>query len=464
MSFITAVKNWLPKSVLPKTLWGQLISLLMLGLLVSQAVTLMVFIDNRRTLTNSLAEGQIINRVVEVLNKIEEDKSGDRPSNEFLQQVSDNTLRFSPRKSSAPEINDHPDYTEALKTSILARLINKDTELIIFSQGGKDKEYTSENPPENLIINAEVRPDFWLRIRKAQGKVSYDWMLPLLMTMGLMMIFIIVIISFVVRKLTQPLSALSKSARELGLGRDVEALDETGTEDIREVIRAFNDMNKKIRSFVGDRTKLLAAISHDLRTPITSLLFRAEFIEDKEMQGKIFETLEEMRAITEATLNFSKDSGAEEKTKNTDLKSLLETMVTDYDDMGKPVKLVVADEQKQIILPMRVQSIKRALRNFVDNGIKYGSQVEIEFRADKINVEIYVRDCGEGIEEAEFEQVFEPFYRLEKSRNKDTGGVGLGLSISRGIIRGHGGDVVLANLKQDGKTTGLEVKIILPLK
>lgn len=460
------LKAFMFKKLLPKTLWGQLISLLMLALVASQAVTLAVFIDNRASLSQGIGEEQMIAQIIKSLNKFEQEFDGNRISDDLLEEASDKSLRFKPTKSAPKETDDHPEYTAPFKSAILDGLNNKQMSFEVISSGAKDQIFSSDNLPQNLVISVKMSDKFWVLIQKEQQKISYDWMWPLLMTMGLMMLFIVIIVSWVVTKITNPLLALAAAAQDLGRGRDVDALTEIGAEDIRKVTRSFNDMNQKIKRFVNDRTKLLAAISHDLRTPITALLFRTEFIEDKEMQGKFFETLEEMRVMTEATLSFSNDSHADEKTKNIDLKSLLDSLVSDYHDMDKNVSLLFSSYNQQIILPIRVQSIRRALRNFIDNGLKYGTQVEIEFKVDKAEnvAEICIRDAGEGIDPSEFEQVFEPFYRIEKSRNKDTGGVGLGLSISRGIIRGHGGNVILQNLQVDGEIAGLEVKVILPLK
>lgn len=456
----------LPKTLLPKTLWGQLISLLMLALLVSQAVTLAVFIDNRRSLTETVAQQQFVAHIVRIVNQYSEQATGVRPTNEFLRAANTNVLRFKAGPTKPLEKDDHPYYTEPLKKAILAKLNNKQYVVEMKALGQKDIIFSKDKMPLKLVTSIQVLPNNWITIDKKTDKTNNDWIWPLLMTMAMMMLFIVLIISWVVKKITSPLAELATAAQNLGLGRDVAEITETGAEDIRRVTRSFNEMNKKIKRFVNDRTKLLAAISHDLRTPITALLFRTEFIEDKEMQAKFFETLEEMQVMTEATLSFSNDSHSDEKTKNIDLKSLLDTLVSDYSDMGENVSLLFNSHYQQIILPIRVQSIKRALRNFIDNGIKYGHSVQIEFKvnSDKNIVEICFRDEGEGIDPSEFEQVFEPFYRIEKSRNKETGGVGLGLSISRGIIRGHGGDVVLSNLMEDNKISGLEVKVILPLK
>lgn len=457
--------RWYQK-LLPKTLWGQLVSLLLLAVLLAQAVALIVFVDTRRSLSNSTFEAQMIDHIVTVVNRIDETKSGRRQYRELLENASVYGLifRMSPRPIRGADQRSL--YSKHLKQALVSRFKDKNYKINVKSQGRSGKgTFIRRNIPQNIKISIRIRQGLWLNVERVSLPPPLAWMMPLLVTMVTMMLFIIIIISLVVRRLTKPLGALADAAQDLGRGRAVDELTETGAEDVRKVTRSFNQMNKKIKRFVDDRTKMLAAISHDLRTPLTSLRLRAEFIEDPEMKGKILETVEEMQLMTEAALKFSTDSASFEKTKDTDLESLLETLTDDYTDMGKQVKLHAAPDQEQIILPLRVQSIKRALRNLIDNGLKFGENVKINFTPDITNgsVDIFIRDQGEGIDEREFSQVFEPFYRLEKSRNKDTGGVGLGLSIARDIIRAHGGDIKLKNLKLDGKVIGLEVKISLPL-
>lgn len=450
-------------SFYPKSLWGQLVSLLLLALVVSQLIALAIFADTRRVFENNLSEEQLINRIVIAAKQIK--NTDKRFAPRILRDASTRNVRLTLGRRASHIPDNLPSYSAALQQKLLTELIGVSKVVLVKSNGPKHLAFWRQRQPDNVNVSVKLTPNTWLVANYLQKKPINSWILPLLMTMVLMVISIVLVVSLVVRRLTKPLGELAKAAKNLGHGQDVGELTEVGTEDVRNVIRSFNQMNKKIKRFVDDRTKMLAAISHDLRTPITSLRLRAEFIEDKEMQGKILATLEEMQMMTEVALKFAKDSHSKETTKNIDLASLLETLASDYKDMGKPVSLEDYSELAQIILPLRVQSIKRAVRNLIDNGLKYGGEVSLRFALNKADniAEIYISDDGNGIDEDEFEQVFEPFYRLEKSRNKDTGGVGLGLSIARNIIAAHGGEVNLRNVKTDGKTTGFEVQIILPL-
>ncbi|MGL1921820.1 MAG: ATP-binding protein [Hyphomicrobiales bacterium] len=458
--------KWLDfKKLLPQTLWGQLISLLLLALVISQAITLALFINIRQENDTKLSEDKIISQISKVINGIDKSKNSGRPSRAYLANSSDNELTFRGGKSPIRGKDDRPEYSEYFVKKLTAKLDNNELEIKMVSE---DRRNGGQLPlselPKNIKISIQTLPNFWVNVDRRQVKASLEWIAPLLLTMALMILFIVLIVSWIVRRLTKPLLALTDAAQNLGRGVKVQEIPETGAVDVRRVIRSFNQMNKKITRFVSDRTQMLAAISHDLRTPITSLRLHAEYIKDKELQGKIIPIIEEMRDMTESSLQFSKDSSSVEKTDNVDIASLLETLTADYLDMGAKIELQNFGNYQQVILPMRLQSMKRALRNLIDNGLKYGQQVELNFTVNKTSntVEITIRDGGTGIDAAEFEQVFEPFYRIEKSRNKDTGGVGLGLSIARGIVQAHGGQIILSNILDGNKTIGLEVKAILP--
>lgn len=408
----------------------------------------------------------MLERVVNLVNSVEVVGDHVRPNRRLFARFNNRDLKIRVAQVPLQGQNNHPKHAIHIQKSLVDKL-PEITQIRVTSDGPENLLgfFKRDKQPKITRISIAIAPRLWLNITHLQHVPSIAWVAPLLLTMALMILFIILIVSWVVRRLTKPLGALAEAAQKLGHGQDVGELVEEGTRDVRHVTQSFNQMNRKIKNFVDDRTKMLAAISHDLRTPITSLRLRAEFIEDKEMQGKILETLDEMQMMTEAALKFSKDSVSSEKTKETDLESLLESLVEDYEDMGAAVSLPEDEGRPQIVLPMRVMAMKRALRNLMDNGLKYGEQVEVDFElidGDK-NVAICIRDSGPGIVEDELEKVFEPFYRLEKSRNKDTGGVGLGLSIARNIIRGHGGDVTIANIVQDDEVKGLEVKVTLPL-
>jgi signal transduction histidine kinase len=204
---------------------------------------------------------------------------------------------------------------------------------------------------------------------------------------------------------------------------------------------------------------MLAAISHDLRTPITSLRLRAEFIEDEEIRQKILETLDDMQRMAEATLAFAREEAAQEDTRPVDLAALIESVCADLADIGQDVTFAGAARSHYLGRP---SSLKRALRNLIENAVTYGRRARVGLETGQREWHIVIDDDGPGIPEADFERVFAPFVRLEESRNPETGGVGLGMAISRSIVRGHGGDITLENRRGEHGTLGLRVTIRLP--
>jgi signal transduction histidine kinase len=198
---------------------------------------------------------------------------------------------------------------------------------------------------------------------------------------------------------------------------------------------------------------MLAAISHDLRTPITQLRLRAEFIEDTEEQAKTLATLKEMEAMIASTLTFARDDALTEAPRMVDLAALVESLCDDLADAGKPVSFAAAEK---VAVACRPAALKRAVANLIENAVKYGGAARVSVGADAGDVRVVIEDDGPGIPSEELENVFAPFYRVEKSRGSGPGGVGLGLSIVRAIADAHGGHVRLENRDGGGLSAILE--------
>ena len=256
-----------------------------------------------------------------------------------------------------------------------------------------------------------------------------------------------------VRRLTAPLRTLAIAAEKLGRDVNADPLPENGPTEVATAAIAFNTMASRIRRFVTDRTLLLTAIGHDLRTPITRLKLRSEFIDDEELQAKFLADLDELEAMVSATLAFGRDSANREPMVPLDLKALLATVLDDAVD-GRPAladRVGFALPPPAVVIQARSLALKRALANLVGNAIAYGGGVQVTLRPPEDgHVVVLIEDEGPGIAREELDRVFEPFVRIETSRNRETGGTGLGLSIARNIVRGQGGDIALANRAPHG--------------
>lgn len=280
------------------------------------------------------------------------------------------------------------------------------------------------------------------------------WKTQTLLSIALTVVIIAVIGAFFANRIARPLRALSQSAEALGRGEAALTLPETGPDDIRLMCEAFNRMQLRLRRFVEDRTRMLAAISHDLRTPLTTLRLRAEFVTDEDLQQKMLSTIDEIQTMTEATLSFAKGEATVEETRTVELNSLVGSLCDDLVELGHKVEFT---ENGRIDYRCRPDALRRAFRNLIENAVRYGGQALVTVLATPTTIDVVVADKGPSIPDDQLEQVFAPFYRLEGSRSRETGGVGLGLSIARAIIRHHGGDIQLSQ-----NQPGLRATIMLP--
>ena len=262
-------------------------------------------------------------------------------------------------------------------------------------------------------------------------------------------IFATLLISvWAINRFTKPLEGFKDAAERLGIDLKIKPLDIYGPAVVREAAGAINVMQKRIVDLVQDRTQMLAAISHDLRTPITRMKLRTQFVEDEALSESYLKDLGEMEQMINETLAFAREDCSLEEESKFDLVSMLKTICDDARDMGNEVSF----DEKEHRVPFKGKrlAMKRAFTNLVNNGIRYGNKVKVTISKRNRTLVIHIDDEGEGIPDDEMEQVFVPFYRREQSRSRDTGGVGLGLAVTRDIIRAHKGRVALKNRKPHG--------------
>ena len=259
-----------------------------------------------------------------------------------------------------------------------------------------------------------------------------------------------------VNRFTEPLKQFKQAAEQLGLDLHSKPLNVMGGPLlVREAAEAMNQMQKRVQDLIHDRTQMLAAISHDLRTPITRMKLRSQFIEDVTLQANFISDLDEMETMIHETLLFTREDLVSDHKVTVDLVSLLSTITNEMQDLNQPVVFTTELHRAPVI--GQTLALKRAFTNLINNGVRYGNRVDIELSGSQNKGYIItMEDDGPGIPDDDLEQVFAPFYRLESSRSRNTGGVGLGLAVARDIFHAHNAKITLRNRKPYGLRAVIE--------
>ncbi|MCG8690509.1 MAG: ATP-binding protein [Minwuiales bacterium] len=315
------------------------------------------------------------------------------------------------------------------------------------SNGGKTYDY--------LYVSTRLEDGQWLNFAGAIPRPQEFWsgiagayIFSVALGVGVLTMWLVV-------RVTAPLSAFASAADRLGRNIRAEPLSETGPTEVVQASRAFNEMQERLRRLVENRTQMLAAISHDLRTPVTLLRLRAELMADGIERTKVLDTLDEMEAMIASVLEFAKGTFHDEPERLVDLSALVGSLCDDMADAGARIEF---DPPDRLLVTCRRTALKRALMNVIDNAVKYGDVARVAIESQPDAVEIVVDDDGPGIPQQELDQIFMPFYRVDRARTPGKGGVGLGLSIAQSIVHGHGGTIRPEN-RPGG---GLRVRISLP--
>tara|TARA_B100000900_G_scaffold403978_1_gene411733 strand:+ start:1113 stop:2432 length:1320 start_codon:yes stop_codon:yes gene_type:complete len=266
--------------------------------------------------------------------------------------------------------------------------------------------------------------------------------------------FIMVIISLIfLKNQTRPITALAKAAEKFGKGEEIEEFKPSGALEIRQAGLEFDRMRKRILRHLNQRSEMLSGISHDLRTPLTRMKLQTAFIKDKDISDKLVEDINEMEKMLNEYLQFTSSTYLE-KDELFNLSELLDEIIEKYNNTN-----ISRNIDKRIYLNGRKNLINRCINNLIDNALKYGENINIELVKKNSNIFIKIEDDGPGISEKEYDNVFKPFYKIDKGRGETKSSVGLGLSIASDIIRSHGGNIKL----EKSKLNGLEVRIFLPV-
>ena len=309
--------------------------------------------------------------------------------------------------------------------------------------------------PHIAVISMRLPDQTWVNVSLLSWSSRPSGVHGTLLSTSLMAAGALVIALMLVRSQTRPLSTFVKAAERIAHVPGVAPVEEEGPREVRALATAFNDMQKRITRLIDDRTHALAAVSHDLKTPLTRLRFRSEELEDAGLRAAIASDLDEMERMIDQTLSYLKEERGDEEVKPVDLVAILETITDDAADAGGQARL---EGSASAVIDGRRLALKRAFGNLIGNAVKYGTRAETRVEDRGTEVRVTIADEGPGIPLADRERALQPFVRLEPSRNNETGGFGLGLSIADAVIHGHGGRMDLHN----GPDKGLVVTVVLP--
>jgi signal transduction histidine kinase len=309
---------------------------------------------------------------------------------------------------------------------------------------------------QRLQVSLALKDGSWVHFHLSINEAPTTWSRESMISTLVMVLGTLIIAIWATGWITAPLASFARAAERLGMDVSAQPLSEDGPQEVRAAARAFNQMQRRIRSFVDDRLAMLAAVSHDLRTPITRLRLRTEQLPIEALQqDKMLQDLDEMEQMVSSSMAFAKDEATDEPSQPIDLTALLGSICDDLTDAGFDADFAWAE---RLVYRGRPVAMKRLFSNLIENAVRYGQCARVRAVAYPERIEVVVQDQGPGIPEAQLEQVFKPFFRLETSRNRRTGGLGLGLANVRTIARAHGGDVRLCNRPEGG----LAAVVILP--
>ncbi|MDA9177264.1 ATP-binding protein [Candidatus Pelagibacter sp.] len=266
--------------------------------------------------------------------------------------------------------------------------------------------------------------------------------------------FVMIIISLIfLKNQTRPITALAKAAEKFGKGEEVDEFKPSGASEIRQAGLEFDRMRKRILRHLNQRSEMLSGISHDLRTPLTRMKLQTAFIKDNDISSKLVDDINEMEKMLNEYLQFTSSTYLE-KVELFNLSELLEEIIKKYNNQN-----ISKNITERVYYNGRKNLIRRCINNLIDNALKYGENINIELSKKNTNIFIKIEDDGPGIPENEYDNVFKPFYKIDKGRSESKSSVGLGLSIASDILRSHGGNIKL----EKSKLNGLEVRIFLPV-
>lgn len=440
----------------PRSLTGQLALLIALALFAAQAINFALLLHERRQFALEQIAGPAAARFVDAIER-PPPPNGDDSDRGRVRLLPANPIRSG--RAGEPEIEENLRKGLADAGVAVSRIVTGLAPLRpddrMLRRWAPERARRIARDADELTIAVERPGGGWLVQRMPWGRTDRGLVWRLVAQTAVLLAVVLLPLLWAMRRTARPLRELARAAETFTPGEAGEPLPVSGPEDIARLIAAFNALRLRVTGMLGEKDRMLGAIGHDLRTPLASLRVRLESVEDDTDRARMVDTVEEMNRTLDDILSLARLGRPSEAATEVDVAALVDAVVEDFRDLGADVTFVEADR-----LPIRLRPslIRRAVRNLIENAIKYGHGAVVSVEAGPRTVAIRVVDHGPGIPEDRLGDVFEAFTRLETSRNRDTGGIGLGLALARAIAREAKGDVTLANRREGG----LEATITLP--
>ena len=429
------------KKILPKRLFYRALLIVAVPILVLQLIITIVFFDSLWIKTNKGMTRALINEINTFVEVYDNEKINKDELKNLFSLYLDLNIEFIDKNIFDSQYNER--WFSPIDRTLRRELKSS------FNSG----EYWFDTTSYKELIDLRIKyEDGYFKFLVPKDRVTSSSARLFALWITVPAIIMVIISLIFLKNQTRPITNLARAAERFGKGEEIEEFKPSGALEIRQAGYEFDKMRKRILRHLNQRTEMLSGISHDLRTPLTRMKLQIAFIKDNDLSKKLTEDINEMEKMLNEYLQFTSSSYIE-KDEMFNLSDLIEVVIEKYDNEN-----ILKDIAPRVYVNGRKNLINRCLNNIVDNALKYGNKVEIKLNKKNTNLFIIVDDDGPGISSKEYDNVFKPFYKIDKGRSDSKSSVGLGLSIASDIIRSHGGNIML----EKSKMNGLRVKIFLP--
>lgn len=445
----------------PRSLAGQMALLIGLALFVAQAINFALLLNERQSRRFNFPIAMATTRLVDAVEGRQQGRPlSTRRSDPLRSVIATKESLVEAGLERQPEVESR--LASALSDAGLRVRQVRAAEVAVDSERqwrdlAGSKEWSGRGPPRQLLIfSVEVAPGEWLNIRWPLRPSDAGLAWRLLLQTAVIFAALLLAVLWIGRHASKPLRDLARATAEFGPNSSSNPVPPNGPADIQRLITTFNDMRMRLLEMLGEKDRMLGAIGHDLRTPLASLRLRVENVEDDQERERMVATIDEMSRTLEDILSLARIGRSSEPASRVDLAALVEAVVEDLRDLGHDV---IHEPASRLPATVRPVLVTRAIRNLIDNAVKYGARARVRVLDRGQHAVIEVEDDGPGIPADDIERVMDGFVRLETSRNRQTGGTGLGLTIARSVVREEGGELRLENRPEGGLMASLELPL-----